>query len=215
MKIFLDTANVKEIREAVACGFLDGVTTNPTLVAKEKRNFKECVKEICSLVDGPVSAECVSLTTEEMVAEGRDLAKIAKNVAVKIPLTKDGLKAVKILSHEGILVNVTLCFSAVQALLAAKAGAAFISPFVGRLDDRGHDGMALIKDIRQIYDNYRFKTQILVASVRHPLHVLDAARMGADIATIPFAVFDKLVQHPLTDLGIQAFLDDWKKVPKQ
>ncbi|MBI5366942.1 MAG: fructose-6-phosphate aldolase [Planctomycetes bacterium] len=214
MKFFLDTASVKEIREAAALGVLDGVTTNPTLVAKEKRNFRECVKEICALVDGPVSAEVVTLVAEEMVAEGRELAKIAKNVVVKVPLTKEGLKATRILSREGTRVNVTLCFSATQALIAAKAGASYISPFVGRLDDRGHDGMALIRDIKQIYDNYRFPTEILVASIRHPLHVVDAAKMGAHVATMPLSVFDKLIQHPLTDLGLEAFLADWKKVPQ-
>lgn len=214
MKFFLDTASVKEIREGVGTGLVDGVTTNPSLVAKEGRPFKVVLAEICDIVPGPVSAECVTMTTEEMVAEARDLAKVAKNVVVKIPLTKDGLRAVKRVSVEGIKTNVTLCFSAVQALLAAKAGATYISPFVGRLDDRGSDGMELIKDIRAIYDNYEFDTEILVASIRHPVHVLEAARMGADVSTMPYAVFEKLYQHPLTDLGLAQFLEDWKKVPR-
>lgn len=214
MKFFLDTASVKEIRDGVASGLVDGVTTNPSLVAKEGRPFKVVLAEICDIVPGPVSAECVTLTTEEMIAEARDLAKVAKNVVVKIPLTKDGLRAVKRVSAEGIKTNVTLCFSAVQALIAAKAGATYISPFVGRLDDRGSDGMELIQDIRTIYDNYKFETQILVASIRHPVHVLEAARMGADVSTMPYAVFEKLYQHPLTDLGLAQFLEDWKKVPR-
>ncbi len=214
MKFFLDTASVKEIRDGVGTGLIDGVTTNPSLVAKEGRPFKVVLAEICEIVPGPVSAECVTLTTEEMIAEARDLAKVAKNVVVKIPLTKDGLRAVKRLSVEGIKTNVTLCFSAVQALIAAKAGATYISPFVGRIDDRGSDGMELIQDIRTIYDNYDFKTEILVASVRHPVHVLEAARMGADVSTMPSAVFEKLYQHPLTDLGLAQFLEDWKKVPR-
>ncbi len=214
MKFFLDTASVKEIRDGVGTGLIDGVTTNPSLVAKEGRPFKVVLAEICEIVPGPVSAECVTLTTEEMIPEARDLAKVAKNVVVKIPLTKDGLRAVKRVSAEGIKTNVTLCFSAVQALIAAKAGATYISPFVGRLDDRGSDGMELIHDIRTIYDNYEFKTEILVASVRHPVHVLEAARMGADVSTMPYAVFEKLYQHPLTDLGLAQFLEDWKKVPR-
>ncbi len=214
MKFFLDTASVKEIREGVGTGLIDGVTTNPSLVAKEGRPFKVVLAEICEIVPGPVSAECVTMTTEEMIAEARDLAKVAKNIVVKIPLTKDGLRAVKRVSAEGIKTNVTLCFSAVQALIAAKAGATYISPFVGRLDDRGSDGMELIRDIRTIYDNYEFQTQILVASIRHPVHVLDAARMGADVSTMPSAVFEKLYQHPLTDLGLAQFLEDWKKVPR-
>lgn len=214
MKFFLDTASVKEIRDGVATGLVDGVTTNPSLVAKEGRPFKVVLAEICDIVPGPVSAECVTLNTEEMIAEARELSRVAKNVVVKIPLTKDGLRAVKRVSAEGVKVNVTLCFSAVQALLAAKAGATYISPFVGRLDDRGSDGMELIRDIRTIYDNYDFKTQILVASIRHPVHVLEAARMGADVSTMPYAVFEKLYQHPLTDLGLAQFLEDWKKVPR-
>ncbi len=214
MKFFLDTANVKEIREAASMGFLDGVTTNPTLIAKEKRGYRETLEEICRIVSGPVSAEVVGSTHEEMLREARDLAKIAKNIAVKVPITKEGLKAIKALAAEGIKTNATLCFTGTQALFVARAGATFVSPFVGRLDDRGHYGMDVIKQIRTIYDNYKFKTEIIVASIRHPLHVLDAALMGADISTIPFGVFEKLIQHPLTDLGIQTFLDDWKKIPK-
>lgn len=214
MKFFLDTASVKEIKDGVATGLIDGVTTNPSLVAKEGKPFKTVLAEICEIVPGPVSAECVTLTTDEMVSEARDLARVAKNVVVKIPLTKDGLRAVKRLSGEAIKVNVTLCFSAVQALLAAKAGATYISPFVGRIDDRGGEGMELIRDIRTIYDNYDFKTEILVASIRHPVHVLEAARMGADVSTMPYAVFEKLYQHPLTDVGLAQFLEDWKKVPR-
>ncbi len=211
MKIFLDTANIEHIREAAAMGVLDGVTTNPSLVAKEKRDLKTAVREICEVVHGPVSAEVVSTTTNEMVAEGRDLAKIHPNIVVKIPLIPAGIKAVKVLSGEGIRINVTLCFSGVQALLAAKAGASFISPFVGRLDDRGHDGMEIVRQIRTIYDNYGFQTEVLAASLRHPLHVLDAAMAGADVGTMPYDVFTKLFQHPLTDLGLEAFLNDYKK----
>ncbi len=215
MKFFLDTASVKEIREAVSMGVLDGVTTNPSLVAKEGRSFREMLVEICEIVPGPVSAECVTLTASEMVAEGRDLARIAKNIVVKLPLIKEGIKACRQLTNEGIKTNVTLCFSAVQALVAAKAGATYVSPFVGRLDDRGQEGMELIRDIRTIYDNYDFKTEILVASIRHPVHVLEAARMGADVGTMPYSVFEKLIQHPLTDLGLAQFLEDWKKVPRK
>lgn len=215
MKFFLDTASVKEIREAAAMGVLDGVTTNPSLVAREGRSFREMLSEICDICPGPVSAECVTLTAPEMVAEGRDLARIAKNIVVKVPLIKEGIKACRQLAHEGIKTNVTLCFSATQALVAAKAGASYISPFVGRLDDRGQEGMELIRDIRTIYDNYDFKTEILVASIRHPVHVLEAARMGADVGTMPYSVFEKLIQHPLTDLGLAQFLEDWKKVPRK
>ncbi|MCR4293745.1 MAG: fructose-6-phosphate aldolase [Candidatus Kuenenia sp.] len=215
MKFFIDTADVKEIREAHDLGILDGVTTNPSLVAKTGRPFRETLEEICSIVKGPVSAEAVSLDTQGLVDEARELSKIAENIVVKIPLIKDGLKAVKILSDEGINTNVTLCFSANQALLAAKAGATYISPFVGRLDDIGHTGMDVIEDIRAIYDNYGFTTEIIVASIRNPNHVRDAALMGADIATIPFNVFNLLVQHPLTDAGIKKFLADWEKVPKK
>ncbi|OHB71237.1 fructose-6-phosphate aldolase [Candidatus Kuenenia sp.] len=215
MKFFIDTADVKEIREAHDLGILDGVTTNPSLVAKTGRPFRETLEEICSIVKGPVSAEAVSLDTQGLVDEARELSKIAENIVVKIPLIKDGLKAVKILSDEGINTNVTLCFSANQALLAAKAGATYISPFVGRLDDIGHTGMDVIEDIRAIYDNYGFTTEIIVASIRNPNHVRDAALMGADISTIPFNVFNLLVQHPLTDAGIKKFLADWEKVPKK
>ena len=211
MKFFLDTANLGEIREAVGWGVLDGVTTNPSLVSKEGKDFKELIYKICVLVNGPVSAEVVAVTKDQMVAEGRQLSKIHQNVVVKIPLTIDGLKAVKILSGEGLKVNVTLCFSAPQALLAAKAGAAYISPFVGRLDDISHDGMSLIRDIKTIYTNYRYATQILTASIRHPLHILEAAKMGSDVATMPFKVLGQIVKHPLTDIGLKQFLSDWNK----
>ncbi len=214
MKFFIDTADVNEIREADSLGILDGVTTNPTLISRTGRPFKETIEEICSIVKGPVSAEVVSVDTDGIIKEGRELAKIADNIVVKVPLIKDGLKAVKALSSEGIKVNVTLCFSSNQALLAAKAGGTYISPFVGRLDDKGHTGMEVIDEIRTIYDNYGFETQIIVASIRNPLHVRDAALMGADIATIPFAVFNNIVKHPLTDEGLKNFLADWEKVPK-
>ncbi len=214
MKFFIDTADVNEIREAESLGILDGVTTNPTLISKTGRAFKETIEEICTIVKGPVSAEVVSTDTEGIIKEGRELAKIADNIVVKVPLIKDGLKAVKALTSEGIKVNVTLCFSSNQALLAAKAGGTYISPFVGRLDDKGHTGMDIIDEIRTIYDNYDFDTEIIVASIRNPLHVRDAALMGADIATIPFAVFNNIVKHPLTDTGLKSFLADWEKVPK-
>lgn len=214
MKIFLDTANIKEIKEAAAMGILDGVTTNPTLIARENKKFEDCIREICEIVRGPVSAECVSEKADDIVAEGRRLAKIADNVAVKIPLCAEGLKATRRLSEEGVKINTTLCFSATQALFAAKAGTRFISPFVGRLDDAGHDGMQLVRDIVQIYRNYNISTEVIVASVRHPLHVVEAARIGAHIATMPFKVFEQLIRHPLTDKGIQLFLDDYKKIPK-
>ncbi len=215
MKFFIDTADVNEIKEAESLGILDGVTTNPTLISKTGRPFKGTIKEICNIVEGrPVSAEVVSTDTDGIIKEGRDLAKIADNVVVKVPLIKDGLKAVKVLTSEGIKVNVTLCFSSNQALLAAKVGATYISPFVGRLDDKGHTGMEVVDEIRTIYDNYDFDTEIIVASVRTPLHVRDAALMGADIATIPLEVFNKIVQHPLTDAGLKSFLADWEKVPK-
>ncbi|MGC8912704.1 MAG: fructose-6-phosphate aldolase [Thermoplasmata archaeon] len=215
MKIFLDTANVKEIREANSWGIIDGVTTNPTLIAKEGRDFKEVVSEIASIVDGPISAEVVSMNAEGMVAEGRELAKIHKNINIKIPMCVEGLKATKTLAKEGIKVNMTLVFSPNQALLAAKAGAAFVSPFVGRLDDVGHEGMEIIPPIVEIYRNYNFPTEIIVASVRHPIHVYQAALCGAHIATVPFAVLEKMVKHPLTDVGIDRFLKDWEKVPKK
>ena len=211
MKIFLDTANVNELKEGVAMGILDGCTTNPSLIAKEKRPFRPLVEEICSIVPGPVSLEVVATDFEGMVKEGKELAQIAPNVVVKCPLTKDGLKAVKALTGEGIKVNQTLCFSAGQALLSAKAGATYISPFLGRLDDIAHVGMDLIRQIVQIYANYGFKTQVLAASIRNPLHVVDAALAGAHVATIPFAVLEQLTKHPLTDIGLKKFLDDWNK----
>ncbi|RJR27049.1 MAG: fructose-6-phosphate aldolase [Desulfobacteraceae bacterium] len=211
MKFFIDTANIEEIRKAKDIGMVDGVTTNPSLVAKEKREFRGLIKEICSIVDGPVNAEVVSLDAEGMVKEARSLKTIADNIVVKIPLIEEGLKAVRTLSREGIKTNVTLCFSAVQALLAAKAGADYVSPFVGRLDDVGHTGMELVEQIIAIYDNYDMETEIIVASIRNPLHVLDAAMMGADIATIPFSVIRQLIKHPLTDIGLEKFLADWKK----
>lgn len=214
MKIFLDTADVNEIREAMSWGVLDGVTTNPSLVAKEGRDFKSLLVEICSIVKGPVSAEVVATTFEEMVAEGRSLARIHEHIVVKIPLIVEGLKAVKALSSEGIPVNVTLCFSASQALLAAKAGATYISPFVGRLDDISEVGMDLVRDIRVIYDRQNLTTQILAASLRHPPHVVDAAKSGADAATLPFKVLEQMVKHPLTDIGLDRFLKDWQKYNK-
>ncbi|HZL72319.1 MAG TPA: fructose-6-phosphate aldolase [Planctomycetota bacterium] len=214
MKFFLDTANLNEIREAAKLGFLDGVTTNPTLIAREKRRFDDAIREICEACPGPVSAECVSESFDDMSAEARRLAKLARNVVVKVPLTKEGLKVVRALVPDGIKFNVTLCFSANQALLAAKAGASYISPFIGRLDDAGHDGMQVIKDICQIYRNYDFKTEVLTASIRHPLHVLEAAKAGSHVATMPFAVFDKLIAHPLTELGVARFLEDYRKIPK-
>ncbi len=215
MKFFIDTANVKEIREAASLGVVDGVTTNPSLVAKEGRDFKQVIAEICSIVDGPISAEAVSLKADEMVTEGEGLAKLHKNIVVKLPMTKDGLKATKLLAAKGIKVNMTLVFSPSQALLAAKVGAAFVSPFVGRLDDISHYGMDLVRQIVTIYDNYGFDTEVIVASVRNPLHVVDAALAGAHIATIPFGVIDQLVKHPLTDIGIEKFLADWKKLEKK
>ncbi|MFH0827009.1 MAG: fructose-6-phosphate aldolase [Candidatus Omnitrophota bacterium] len=214
MRIFIDSANVKEIKEAVSWGVIDGVTTNPTLISKENRVATELLKEICSLVSGPVSAEVIGLDVEGMVREARQLSKIAKNIVIKIPLVKEGLKAVQALSAEGIKTNVTLCFSSTQALLVAKAGASFVSPFIGRLDDTGEVGMDLIRDIKKIFTNYGFKTQIIVASIRNPVHVVDAALIGADIATVPFAVIEQLIKHPLTDSGIQRFLEDYKKIPK-
>ena len=215
MKFFIDTASIKEIKEANDLGVLDGVTTNPSLVAKEGKEFVPLLKEICAIVQGPISAEVVSTEFDGMMKEGRELAKIHDNIVVKVPLIKDGLKAVKALKAEGIRTNVTLCFSANQALLAAKAGAYFISPFVGRLDDISHNGMDLIGQIVTIYHNYGYDTQVLVASVRHPLHVIDAAMMGADICTMPFKVIDQLIKHPLTDIGIERFLADWNKGQKK
>ncbi len=212
MKFFIDTADLAEIRDLAATGLVDGVTTNPSLVAKTGRNFLDVVREICEVVPGPVSAEVTATDTATMLAEGRKLARLAKNVAVKVPLTPNGLKACKALSSEGTMVNVTLCFSAAQAILAAKAGASFVSPFVGRLDDVGATGMALIGEIVEIYRQYpSFKTEVLVASVRNPLHVVEAAKLGAGVATIPPAVLRQMFAHPLTDKGLQAFLADWAK----
>jgi transaldolase len=214
MKFFIDTADVNEIREANALGVLDGVTTNPTLVAKSGRNFIEVLKEITQIVDGPISAEVVSLDHEGMIREAVDLAAIHPNIVVKIPMTPEGLKAVKTLHGKGIKTNVTLIFSSLQALLAAKAGASYVSPFVGRLDDISQDGMGIVDEIRTIFDNYGYEAEIIVASVRNPIHVLNAALIGADIATIPFSVIAQLSKHPLTDSGIEKFLKDWEKVPK-
>jgi transaldolase len=212
MKFFIDTANIDQIREAASIGVLDGVTTNPTLISKESGKPEEILKEICEIVDGPISAEVVSLDWEGMVREGREVAKLHKNIVVKIPITKDGLKAVKALAAENIRTNVTLVFSAMQALLAARAGASYVSPFVGRLDDISSDGMELVGQIAQIFANYDIATEIIVASIRNPLHVQTAALMGADIATIPFKVIEQLVKHPLTDKGIEQFLSDWESV---
>ncbi len=211
MKFFADTADIADIRELAETGLLDGVTTNPSLIHKSGRHFLEVVREICAIVPGPVSAEVVALDHDTMMKEAEVLRRIADNVAVKVPLTLDGLKTCRKLTDDGTMVNVTLCFSANQALLAAKAGATFISPFVGRLDDVGLDGMQLISDIRLIYDNYDFETEILVASVRHPIHVLESAKLGADVATMPPSVIHALVKHPLTDKGIEGFLADWAK----
>jgi len=212
MKFFIDTANIEQIREAASIGVLDGVTTNPTLISKESGKPEDILKEICEIVDGPISAEVVSLDWEGMVREGREVAKLHKNIVVKIPITKDGLKAVKALAAENIKTNVTLVFSAMQALLAARAGASFVSPFVGRLDDISNEGMDLIGQIAQIFANYDIAAEIIVASIRSPLHVQTAALMGADIATIPFKVIEQLVKHPLTDKGIDQFLKDWESV---
>ena len=209
MKFFVDTAEIDQIRELHDLGMVDGVTTNPSLIMKSGRDIKEVTKEICSIVDGPVSAETVAPGAEDMIAEGRELAKIADNIAIKVPLTWDGLKACKVLSDEGRMVNVTLCFSANQALLAAKAGATFISPFIGRLDDLNLDGMELIADIREIYDNYGFETQILAASIRNANHMSEAAKIGADVATAPAAVIKAMANHVLTDKGLESFLKDW------
>ncbi len=214
MKFFIDTANIEEIKEANAMGMVDGVTTNPSLIAKEGGDFKEIITEICTIVDGPISAEVISLETEGMVKEARELAKIHQNIVVKIPMTTDGLKAVRTLTAEGIKTNVTLVFSPLQALMAAKAGATYVSPFVGRLDDLCQEGMLLIEQLVEIFANYAYETEIIVASVRNPLHVLETALLGADIATIPFNVLSKLASHPLTDKGIKAFLDDWNKANK-
>ena len=215
MQFFIDTANIDEIKQAIDWGILDGVTTNPTLAAKTGRPFMDVVKDILSIVDGQVSLETVSLDTEGMVKEGRFLAELGDNVVVKIPMTKEGMKAVNILEEEGIPTNVTLIFSPTQALIAAKAGASYVSPFIGRLDDISTDGMNLVRDIRTIFDNYGYETEIIAASIRHPIHVLEAAKAGADIATIPFNVLEALFKHPLTDIGIDKFLKDWEKVPNK
>ena len=215
MQIYLDTANVKEIQEGANLGLIDGVTTNPSLVAKEGRSFKEMLLEICKMVDGPISAEVVGVESEAMIKEGRDLASVHKNIVVKVPLIPEGLRATKKLAAEGIRVNVTLCFSPTQALLAAKAGAWCVSPFIGRLDDVSSDGMALIRQIVTIYKNYDYKTQVLVASVRHPQHVVEAALAGGHICTMPYAVFQQLVKHPLTDSGLKKFLADWDAMGKK
>lgn len=214
MKFFIDTANIDEIREANAMGMADGVTTNPSLIAKEGRNFEEIIQDICKIVDGPISAEVIALDTEGMLKEARQLATIHKNIVVKIPMTIDGLKAVRTLKEEGIKTNVTLIFSPLQALMAAKAGAAYVSPFVGRLDDLSQDGMVLVEQIVDIFENYGMETEVIVASVRNPLHVLESALMGAHIATIPFNVLGKLAGHPMTDKGIKAFMDDWNNRKK-
>lgn len=214
MKLFIDTANLDEIREAVSMGVLDGVTTNPSLMAKEKMPYREILAEICKIVKGPVSAEVVAVDTAGMIREAMELASIAENITIKVPIIKEGLKTIKTLSEKGIMTNATLCFSPSQALLVAKAGATFVSPFVGRLDDVSHTGMDLIAQIVQIYGNYGFGTEVLVASVRNPLHVVEAAMMGADVATVPFKVIEQLIKHPLTDIGLQKFLEDWQKVNK-
>jgi len=212
MKLFIDTANIDEIKEAAKLGLIDGITTNPTLIAREGKEFMQIVEEICQIVDGPISLEAVSTQSKDMVKEAQDLAKIHPNVVVKIPMTREGLIATKQLSTEGIHVNMTLVFSPTQALLAAKAGAAYVSPFIGRLDDISHLGMDLVEQILTIYENYDFETEIIVASVRNPLHVLEAALIGADIATVPFKVIEQLIKHPLSDIGVERFLKDWEKV---
>jgi transaldolase len=215
LKIFIDTANVNEIREAESWGVLSGVTTNPSLIAREGRDFVEVVKEITSIVDGPISAEVISLEHEGMVKEAKELVKIHKNIVIKVPMTIEGLKAVKLLSNEGIKTNVTLVFSAAQALLAAKAGATYVSPFLGRLDDFGMEGMNLIQDIVSIFCNYGIETEIIAASIRNPMHAINAALAGAHISTIPFKVLEQMTKHPQTDLGVEKFLEDWEKVPKK
>jgi len=215
MQFFIDTANIAEIKEGLALGMVDGVTTNPSLIAKEKKSFEDVVKEILKIVKGPVSLEVMSMEAKAMFAEGKKLMRLGDNVVIKVPLSTEGLKATKMLAKEGIDVNQTLIFSPLQALMAAKAGARYVSPFVGRLDDIASDGMDLTSQILTIFDNYGYDTEVIVASIRHPRHVLDAALMGADIATIPFKVIAQLAQHPLTDKGIAMFMDDWKKVPKK
>lgn len=215
MKFFIDTANVEEIKKAWGLGVIDGVTTNPSLISKEGKDPIELLKEICSIVNGPVSAEAVSMTADEMIKEAEFLSKIHENIVVKIPMIEEGLKAVRRLSAMGIKTNVTLIFSSIQALLAAKAGATYVSPFVGRLDDISHSGMEIVSDMVEIFTNYMFNTEIIVASIRNPLHVLESAKMGAHIATIPYSVIIQLIKHPLTDMGIERFLKDWEKVPKR
>lgn len=216
MKIFIDTANVDEIREIASWGILDGVTTNPTLLSKEikrtKRKPEDILKEICDIVKGPVSGEVIALDWEGIVKQGRELAKISEYITIKVPMTKDGLKATKILRSEGIMTNMTLVFSSNQAVLAAKAGTTFVSPFIGRLDDIGNEGMTIIEEIMDIYENYNYETEVIVASIRHPIHIVQAGRIGADIVTVPFNVLEKMIQHPLTDIGIDRFLKDWKEV---
>lgn len=214
MKFFIDTANLDEIKQAIAMGVLDGVTTNPSLAAKESTPYRELLRDICKVVDGPVSAEVIAVDTEGMLKEAMELAKIADNIVIKIPTILPGLTAIKALSERGIKTNATLVFSSMQALLVAKAGATYVSPFVGRLDDISSDGMSLIADIVQIYSNYVFSTGVLVASVRNPMHVVEAARMGADVCTMPLNVITQLIKHPLTDIGLQKFLEDYKKAPK-
>ncbi len=214
MKFFIDTANIDEIKKAVDMGMVDGVTTNPSLIAREKKPFEQIIKEICAVVDGPISAEVISLDAEGMVREGRELAAIHPNIVIKIPMTTEGLKAVKRLAEEKIRTNVTLVFSASQALMIAKAGASYVSPFVGRLDDISQNGMDLISDIMNIYDNYGYATEVIVASIRNPIHVIDSALLGAHIATIPFKVIEQLAKHPLTDIGMEKFLADWEKRAK-
>jgi len=215
MKFFIDTADINEIKAALEIGIIDGVTTNPSLIAKTGKDFKTVVDEICAVVDGPISVEAISMDAEGLIKEARELSKVNKNIVVKIPMTEEGLKAVKKVNQEGIHTNVTLVFSPTQAILAAKAGATYISPFVGRLDDISHIGMDIVGQIVTIYDNYDFSTEVIVASIRNPLHVVEAALLGADISTIPFSVIKQLVKHPLTDIGIEKFLSDWKKVPKK
>ncbi|SKA71188.1 fructose-6-phosphate aldolase [Desulfobaculum bizertense] len=215
MKFFIDTANLAEIREAKEFGLVDGVTTNPSLFAKESENWRTLAEKICQEIEGPVSLEVVGTTAKDMVQEARELVKIGPNVVVKIPMLLEGMKAVKILKEEGIETNVTLCFSPLQALMAAKAGASYISPFVGRLDDMSSEGMELVEQIMTIYGNYNFATQVLVASIRNPVHILQAALLGADVATVPFGVFGKLAKHPLTDIGLEKFLADWENAPKK
>jgi transaldolase len=214
MKFFIDTANIEEIKDANSMGMVDGVTTNPSLIAKEGGKFEDIIHEICKVVDGPVSAEVISLDVDGMVKEARPLAEISKNIVIKVPMTIDGIKATRILAKEGIKTNVTLVFSPLQALMAAKAGASYVSPFIGRLDDLSQDGLVLVEQIVDIYDNYAYDTEIIVASIRNPLHVLESAMLGADIATIPYNVLSKLAAHPLTDKGLETFLSDWEKTKK-